>query len=192
MKTSRPSFLLGQNVKLDIGLAVMIALGAFAMHLAPSTCDASAACNNYAKTKPYKTFEAFYPFYLTQHQNQTCRRLHFVGTSIVILILCMDLSIGLSMAHAALWGLAAFTVTRSLENGLVEALVTVAVFLLTYRRLSKSITKSAMVLLVGYGFAWVGHFFFEKNRPATFIYPCFSLGSDFKMWYEIASRQRPF
>ena len=43
------------------------------------------------------------------------------------------------------------------------------------------------VPLVGYGFAWVGHFFFEKNRPATFKYPLFSLIGDFKMWYQIAT-----
>ena len=78
------------------------------------------------------------------------------------------------------------------ENGIVEALVTVAVFLLTYSRLAKSVTKAVLVLVVGYGFAWLGHFVFEKNRPATFIYPCFSLASDFKLWYEIASRQRAF
>ena len=41
------------------------------------------------------------------------------------------------------------------------------------------------VLPVGYGFAWVGHFFFEKNRPATFEYPLFSFMGDWVMWKDI-------
>ena len=40
-------------------------------------------------------------------------------------------------------------------------------------------------LLSGYGFAWVSHFFIEKNKPATFTYPFFSLLSDYIMFWEI-------
>jgi len=37
-------------------------------------------------------------------------------------------------------------------------------------------------LLSGYGFAWIGHFFVEKNRPASFKYPLYSFVADWKMW----------
>lgn len=40
-------------------------------------------------------------------------------------------------------------------------------------------------LLCGYGFAWVGHFFFEKNRPATFKHPLYSFVGDWVMFKDI-------
>ncbi len=92
--------------------------------------------------KRYASFAEFYPFYLSEHANQTCRRLHFVGTSL---------------------GLAC----------LVTALVTLNAWWLL------------VGLLVGYAFAWVGHFVFEKNRPATFTYPLWSFMGDWVMWSEI-------
>ncbi len=43
--------------------------------------------------------------------------------------------------------------------------------------------------LVGYGFAWFGHYFIEKNKPATFTYPLYSLASDFVMFWHIITGQ---
>lgn len=40
-------------------------------------------------------------------------------------------------------------------------------------------------LFCGYGFAWIGHFFFEKNRPATFKYPIYSFMGDWVMFKDI-------
>lgn len=49
-----------------------------------------------------------------------------------------------------------------------------------------------LIPIGGYGCAWVGHFFFEKNKPATFQYPAFSLASDFILWWELLTRKQRF
>jgi hypothetical protein len=46
--------------------------------------------------------------------------------------------------------------------------------------------------IVAYGFAWIGHFFFEKNKLATFQYPLYSLASDFILYFEILSGKESF
>ncbi len=50
----------------------------------------------------------------------------------------------------------------------------------------------ALMPVIGYGFAWVGHFFFEKNRPATFKYPLYSLASDFLLFWDLLNGNQPF
>ena len=47
-------------------------------------------------------------------------------------------------------------------------------------------------LVIGYAFAWVGHFFFEHNKPATFKYPWASFKGDWRMWRDIATGRIPF
>jgi hypothetical protein len=49
-----------------------------------------------------------------------------------------------------------------------------------------------VALVEGYAFAWVGHFFFEHNRPATFSYPRFSFMGDWRLWWEIVTGKVPF
>jgi hypothetical protein len=94
------------------------------------------------QNREFVSFEAFYPYYLGEHSDINCRRLHFVGTALV-------------MATA------------------IYAVVTTS-----WRTL-------ALLPLFGYGFAWLGHFLFERNKPATFKHPLYSLAGDFVMFRDI-------
>ena len=42
-----------------------------------------------------------------------------------------------------------------------------------------------LAVVTGYGGAWIGHFVFEKNRPATFDYPWYSFRADWVMYWEM-------
>ena len=46
-----------------------------------------------------------------------------------------------------------------------------------------------LIPVFGYGFAWTGHYFFEKNKPATFKHPFYSLAGDFLMFYHMLTFQ---
>jgi len=101
------------------------------------------------QTKKYKSFKSFYPFYLSQHQDITCRRLHFIGSSLIIITLAYAL---INTAWSLLW----------------------------------------ILPILGYGFAWVGHFFFEKNKPATFTYPWYSFLGDWVMYKDTLTGKLKF
>lgn len=69
--------------------------------------------------------------------------------------------------------------TRALHYVGTTLVVAVAVFALLTGRLWWLLAMP----LAGYFFAWLAHFAVEKNRPATFTYPLWSLGADFRMWW---------
>lgn len=88
--------------------------------------------------KTFNSFAEFYPYYLQEHSNDICRRLHYVGSLLVLGILAYAL-----LTQQFIW-----------------------LFALPF---------------AGYGFAWIGHFVFEKNKPATFKYPLYSFMGDWVM-----------
>ena len=70
-------------------------------------------------------------------------------------------------------------VTRALHYAGTTLVVGIALYALV----TGSWLLLAALPVAGYGFAWVAHFAVEKNRPATFTYPLWSLAGDFKMWW---------
>ena len=97
----------------------------------------------------FASFREFYPYYLSEHANRTSRRLHFIGSCGVLVLVVVAI-----MQRDPWWLLGA--------------------------------------LACGYGFAWVGHFVFEKNRPATFRHPLYSFMSDWVMFKDILIGRIPF
>ena len=92
--------------------------------------------------REFGSFREFYPYYLGEHRNRLCRRLHFIGSWLVIAIV-----VAAAWMRQPLWLL--------------------------------------LTPIAGYGFAWVGHYGFEKNRPATFRHPLYSLLGDWVMFIDV-------
>ena len=69
---------------------------------------------------------------------------------------------------------------------LLHVIGSIAVLIvLFYAIITQDWVKLYYLPLIGYGFAWIGHFFFEKNRPATFKYPLYSFIGDWVMLKDI-------
>jgi hypothetical protein len=145
-----------------------------------------------ASTKPFNNFEEFFPFYMSQHVEETCRRLHVIGTSIIFIYSLFEPFTLPSLLLAGMVGSMIFPLTRSIDHGLYEGFFMIFTFLYFMRRLTGDWRRGLVVPVVAYSFAWIGHFFFEHNRPATFIYPLYSLMGDFRMCFETYALQRKF
>eukprot|EP01112_Ceratiomyxa_fruticulosa_P014863 TRINITY_DN430_c0_g1_i1.p1 TRINITY_DN430_c0_g1~~TRINITY_DN430_c0_g1_i1.p1 ORF type:complete len:111 (+),score=20.86 TRINITY_DN430_c0_g1_i1:197-529(+) len=65
-------------------------------------------------------------------------------------------------------------------------------FFAIYFLLTGQFIKIPLAFIPGYFFAWIGHFVFQKNKPATFKYPFFSLMGDFKMFYQVLTGKIAF
>ena len=111
--------------------------------------------------------------------------MHFIGTSIVLTIALNNLSVVWNGIAAASIGLAVMPAMVHIPNGYVEGLLCLGIFILLSARSTGSWKVPLSIVFAGYGFAWVGHFFFEMNKPASFVYPVYSLTGDLVMWSQV-------
>jgi len=68
----------------------------------------------------------------------------------------------------------------------------IAVVLLLAALATRAWWLLALALIEGYAFAWVGHFFFEHNKPATFKHPWYSFMGDWRLWWEVLTGRARF
>jgi hypothetical protein len=126
-----------------------------------------------------ENFDAFWEYYLGEHRNPLCRALHFFGTSGMALVssYCLydrPLLYGSAMALAILLGIICYK---------MESRRPAAPVLCAFIGLAGLAHPLAMAgVLFAYFYAWLAHFLIEKNRPATFTYPYWSLLGDLRMW----------
>jgi hypothetical protein len=97
----------------------------------------------------YRSFREFYPAYLAEHSERSTRRLHFLGTVLVIVVVAVAIRTG-------------------------------------------NLRWLLLAPVLGYGLAWIGHFVFERNRPATFRHPLYSLAGDFVMFKDMITGRLPW
>lgn len=86
----------------------------------------------------YKTYSAFFNFYLSEHSQPLTRALHYMASMCGIATVVLAVKYGLLVIPAG--------------------------------------------IVTSYTFAWIGHFFVEHNRPATFKYPLWSFIADYHMF----------
>ncbi|UJR22911.1 hypothetical protein I4U23_025939 [Adineta vaga] len=144
---------------------------------------------NISATKSYATFNEFYPFYLSEHTQKTTRQCHYIGTTLFLLYLLTKPILSIPLLAGGLAAYAIIPFSRHLSTGLSEVVIFLSIYFISGKLLTRSFIKTSIPLLLGYGFSWIGHFGFEHNKPAAFIYPTYSFFGDIHMMYDAIKEQ---
>ena len=133
-----------------------------------------------------ESLEAFWPSYLMQHRSPTSRALHFVGT------LGFGLAfLGSLLLHPGTFGLAIivmsgllYVASRWVEPKRPAVLPGILILLVGAAGAPDTFPVG---VIIGYGFAWLGHFVYERNSPASSRYPVWSFICDVRLCLMMAS-----
>jgi hypothetical protein len=157
----------------------------------------------------FDSFESFFPYYMSQHSLPMTKFMHVIGTSFVFMIVAIYPFVGAAFCATLALGVLISPTLFHFSTKIMHwnmGIAEIAVVILFYIWISNWMSRNPglkisrgikeflvprfpalLVMLVGYGFAWIGHFGFEKNKPATFLYPTYSLMGDFKLFYDVVT-----
>eukprot|EP01138_Halocafeteria_seosinensis_P008149 gb/GECG01008329.1/.p1 GENE.gb/GECG01008329.1/~~gb/GECG01008329.1/.p1 ORF type:complete len:169 (+),score=11.32 gb/GECG01008329.1/:1-507(+) len=105
-----------------------------------------------ADTKPYATFSEFYPHYLEEHSKQSTKRLHFVGTTLIIAAMLYNPGLLYAAGSAALMGYTIFPYLRWLSTGVPEGIIVLGTFLVVAWMRTGSWKLALLLPLYGFTF----------------------------------------
>lgn len=159
--------------------------------MAASAASIIVSGGEHAVGEEYPTLAEFFPAYLAAHEDPLNRLLHVFGTTLVVVLIALRPTL---LYCCLVSGAVAYTASVSTKRLAVRPAIELVALVVPGLTMALAMKHSPRFLLLlplaGYGCAWIGHFVFQRNMPAAFAHPTYSLLSDLRMWAEVVAGTR--